>query len=238
MRRYLIVDDNLELAENLAEILRDRGDEAEVAGDGPAALALVRPGRFDAVLTDMRMPRMGGAELVHELRRLDPGLAAVVVTAYARDDALAAASREGLLAILPKPPPLAQLLALLQAARRDALVAIVEDDAGLADNLCEALRGRGFAAVTAASVLETDRLAHIAPFAALIDLRVPGGPDGEAMLRLAARHPGLPMIVVSAHPEASPLPARAAFHKPFATADLLEAVERLHAARPGAAEVS
>jgi CheY-like chemotaxis protein len=232
MRRYLIVDDNLDFAENLAEILRDRGDEVTVAGGGAAALALLRPGHFDAVLTDMRMPLMGGAEVVHEIRRLDPGLAALVITAHVGDDALEAARREGLLAVLPKPVPLARLLELLGGARRDGLVVVVEDDQKLSDNLCEVLRTRGFAAVTAASVLETDRLGPVEPFVALVDLRVPGGPDGEAMRRLGARFPGLPMIVMSALHDQAPVPPRSFFRKPFDTGALLAAVERLHVVRP------
>lgn len=231
MRRYLIVDDNRDFAENLAEILRDQGDEVAIAGGGPEALALARGARFDALLTDMRMPLMGGAELVHEVRRIDPGLAALVVTAHAGDDALEAARREGLLAVLPKPVPVPRLLELLASARRDGLAVIVEDDQRLSDNLCEVLRGRGFAAVTAASVLETERLGPVRPFAALVDLRVPGGPDGEAMRRLGLRFPGLPMIVMTGVHEHAPLPPTAFFRKPFDTAALLDAVERLHAAQ-------
>jgi CheY-like chemotaxis protein len=235
MRRYLIVDDNRDFAENLAEILRDRGDEVTIATGGAEALALARGTRFDALLTDMRMPLMGGAELVHEVRRLDPGLAALVVTAHAGDDALEAARREGLLAVLPKPVPLDRLLELLAVARRDGLVVVVEDDQRLSDNLCEVLRGHGFAAVTAASVLETERLGPVRPFAALVDLRVPGGPDGEAMRRLAGRYPNLPMIVMTGVHGEAPVPTQAFFHKPFDTGALLAAVERLHAAQPPAA---
>ena len=58
-RRYLIVDDNLAFAENLAEILKDEGDEVSLAGTGAEAIKLVRETPFDAVLTDMRMPVMG-----------------------------------------------------------------------------------------------------------------------------------------------------------------------------------
>jgi two-component system, response regulator PdtaR len=237
MRRYLIVDDNRDFAENLAEIVRDLGDEVSIADGGAEALALARGTRFDAVLTDMRMPFMGGAELVHEIRRIDPGAAALVITAHVGDDALEAARREGLLAVLPKPVPVDRLLELLAAARRDGLVVIVEDDQKLSDNLCEALRGRGFAAVTAASVLETERLGPVQPFCALVDLRVPGGPDGEAMRRLAARFPGLPMIIMTALHDAAAPPNQTFFQKPFDTATLLHAVERLHAAQvpPGAA---
>ncbi len=228
-RRYLIVDDNRQFAENLAEILHDQGDEVTVADGGAQALAAAAATRFDAVLTDMRMPLMGGAELVHELRRIDPGLAALVITAHVGDDALEAARREGLLAVLPKPVPVARLLGLLASARRDGLVVVIEDDQKLSDNLCEVLRGEGFAAVQAASVLETERLGPVRPFCALVDLRVPGGPDGEAMRRLSAKYPGLPMIVMTGlHDGATPVPSQAYFKKPFDTGALLDAVARLH----------
>jgi CheY-like chemotaxis protein len=231
MRRYLIVDDNLDFAENLAEIVRDGGDEVAIAEDGRAALALAREQRFDAVLTDMRMPLMGGAELVHEIRRIDPGAAAMVITAHVSDDALEAARREGLLAVLSKPVAVGRLLELLAVARRDGLVAVVEDDPRMSDNLCEALRGHGFAAVTAASVLETERLGPVEPFCALVDLRVPGGADGEAMRRLREKYPGLPMIVVTGVPDAPTLPHAGYFTKPFDTVELIAAVERLYGHR-------
>ena len=233
MRSYLVVDDNRDFAENLAEILRDRGDEVAVAANGAEAAALVGARRFDAVLTDMRMPVMGGAELVHEIRRIDPGAAAMVISAHVGDDALEAARREGLLAVLPKPVEVPRLLALLASAQRDGLVVVVEDDPRFSDNLCELLRSRGFAAVTAASVLETERLGPVRPFCALVDMRLPGGPDGEAMRRLGQRYPGLPMIVVTAYPDPPPLPHQGFFTKPFDTRELLAAVERLHRARAG-----
>ncbi len=230
MRRYLIVDDNRALAENLSEIASDLGDEVTVAENGVQALELARAQRFDVLVTDMRMPFMGGAELVHRVRRVDPGLAAIVVTAYVRDGDLEDARREGLLATLGKPVPIPRLLELLRAARRDGLVVVIEDDRALCDNLSEALRGRGFSAVTAASVLETERLGPVLPFCALVDLRVPGGPHGEAMRRLAQRFPGLPMIVVTGYDEPPPLPHEGFFTKPFDTGALLAAVERLHRA--------
>lgn len=230
MRRYLIVDDNREFADNLAEILRDAGDEVAVAEGGAAAIEAVRSSPpFDAVLTDMRMPLMGGAEVVHEIRRIDPGAAAMVITAHVADSAIESARREGLLAVLPKPVPIERLLELLQSARRGGLVVVVEDDAKMADNLSEALRSDGFAAVTAASVLETERLGPVKPCCALVDLRVPGGPDGEAMRRLAEKYPGLPMVVVTAHDQVTPpVPHAGYFRKPFDTEKLLATVERFH----------
>src|SRR5207248_5720707 len=118
-------------AENLAEILRDGGAEADVAPSGREALRAVERARYDAVLSDMKMPEMGGAELLHRLRQVDPGLPVIAVTAYSGDADLAVARAEGILAICPKPPPLARLQQLLERARRDALVALVEDDEAL-----------------------------------------------------------------------------------------------------------
>jgi CheY-like chemotaxis protein len=235
VRRYLLVDDNLAFAENMAEIIGDTGAEVAIASSGAQALALVAASRYDAIVTDMRMPSMGGARLVHEVRRVDPGLPALVVTAYTGDDDLAAARREGLLGILPKPVPVERLLCLLSEAHRDGLVAVVEDDAGLSDNLSEALRDRGYSAVLAGSILETERLGPVAPFLALVDLKVPGGPAGEAMRRLAARFPALPMIVITAfESEPPPLEPSGLFVKPFDTRLLLDTIDRLYAGRTAA----
>lgn len=229
MRNYLIVDDNRAFAENLAEIVRDLGDEVSIAESGKEALALAKQHRYDCLVTDMRMPFMGGAQLVHEVRRLDPGLPAVVVTAHVGDDELLKARQEGLLAVLSKPVPVGRLLELVASARRDALAVVVEDDVSMSDNLTEALRTRGVATVTAGSILETERLGPVRPFVALVDLHVPGGPNGEAMRKLQERFPGLPMLVVTAYHDPPPMAFEALFSKPFDTGALLESVERIHA---------
>ncbi len=238
MRRYLLLDDNRAFAENLAEILRDSGDSATVVTEGSEALALAQSHRFDALLTDMRMPGMSGAAAVHHIRRVDPGIAAVVVTAYPGESELEAARREGLLAVLPKPVPLATLLGVLSGARRDGLVALVEDDPALCDNLSEVLRTRGFSCAMAHSVLEADRLSMVEPFAALVDLRVPGGPDGEALRRLRGRFPDMRVFIITAYPEEAPTQGEApntVFAKPFDTLELVRALEQAHAERLKAA---
>jgi DNA-binding NtrC family response regulator len=228
LRTYLVVDDNFPFAENLAEILRDGGARVQIAEDGAGAMRLVQQERFDAVVTDMRMPAMSGATLVHEIRRVDPGLPAIIVSAYTGESDLLAAREQGLLAVLPKPAPLGRLTQLLGSARRDGVVALVEDDAALADNLAEALRDRGFTTVMAQSLTETERLGGFRPFAALVDLRMPGGPDGAALARLEQKFPFLPVLVMSAHPDAlAQVPPASAFAKPFDTGELLDAVETL-----------
>ena len=231
MKSFLLVDDNVAFAENVAEILRDAGHEVVIATSGEAALEKARERKFDALVTDMRMPVMSGAKVVHEIRRGDPELPAIVVTAYTGEDDLKDARDEGLLAVLPKPVPVGRLLELLEVARRDALVALVEDDAALADNLCEALRDHGFSAVAARSIADTERLGDVRPFVALVDRRVPGGPDGQAMHLLKRRFPELPQIVITAYAEGMSDTDATVFAKPFETATLLRTIERMHERR-------
>ncbi|MBX7115789.1 MAG: response regulator [Myxococcaceae bacterium] len=230
MRHYLVVDDNRAFADNLSEILRDGGDEAVVVGNGESALAAVRAQRFDAMVTDMRMPVMGGAALVHEVRRIDAGLPAIVVTAYTQENDLVAAQQEGILAVLPKPVPVPTLLALLKAARRDGMVAVLEDDAALCHNLIEALRHRGFTAVTAASALDAERLGALRPFAALIDLRLPNSPAAQAARDLSQKFEGLKVLVMTGFPELRPTFEPAGVYlKPFDTQALLTRLDDLYA---------
>jgi two-component system, response regulator PdtaR len=231
MKRFLFVDDNAAFAENLAEIVRDNGDEVTVEENGARAVERAREIRYDALVTDMRMPTMSGAELVKQIRQVDPGLPAIVVTAYTGEKDLLAALSEGLLAVLSKPVPISRLVKLLSIARRDGLIILVDDDSALADNLTESLSERGFSAVTATSVAEAERLRELRPFAAVVDLRMPGSADGAALKVLAARYPRMPILVMSGYLDALAKETWACwprtFSKPFKSGELLAAVEAL-----------
>jgi two-component system, response regulator PdtaR len=234
LRHYLLVDDNRAFGENLAEILRDEGAEVTLSTSGPEALELAGKTRFDALVTDMRMPLMSGAALIHEVRAVDPDLPAVVVTAYTQESDLADARREGVLGVLPKPVPIPALTALLSAARRGGVVALIEDDASMADNLSEALRARGFTALTAASAMEAERLGGVKPFAAITDLKLPGSPRGEIVARLKERFGELPLFIITGFPDVMPkVRHEALLEKPFDTARLLDQLERLYLERAG-----
>ena len=227
-RRYLLIDDNRDFLENVSEILEDTGAEVAIAEDGLAALALVRATRFDAVVTDMRMPGMTGAQLVHELRVIDPGLPVILLSAFSQDAQLREARRSGLLAVLSKPHQMPRLIGLLGSARRGGTIVLVEDDPALADNLTEALSARGLSVATASNLGEVDGLG-VEPFVALVDLRVPGGGFGESLDRVRSRFPGTPMVVITAYSEGRP-DCAALFLKPFDTGELVAQVEALYQA--------
>jgi len=75
--RVLVVDDDADAADTLADMLRSLGYESVTAGSGSSALRLFRmdPNYFDVVLTDYVMPGMSGLELAEEIRAIRPGFA-------------------------------------------------------------------------------------------------------------------------------------------------------------------
>ena len=84
MARILIADDTEMMRDSLAATLARDGHEVIAAGDGPAAVSrLAGPGRFDLLITDLKMPRMTGIELLQEAKRLRPDMPVVLMTAFA-----------------------------------------------------------------------------------------------------------------------------------------------------------
>jgi CheY-like chemotaxis protein len=73
--RVLVVDDEPQIADLLADVLTADGLRVETAGSGRSALAKLREGGYDVVLSDMKMPELDGPGLYREVRRHDPRLA-------------------------------------------------------------------------------------------------------------------------------------------------------------------
>ncbi len=89
MRRLLFVDDEERILEGLRVLLRHKRKEWDmVFAPGPeAALERLREARFDAVVTDMRMPGMDGATLLSKAKEIQPDTVRIVLSGYADTDA-------------------------------------------------------------------------------------------------------------------------------------------------------
>ena len=84
MAKILVVDDQEMMRDSLVATLAREGHDVMAAGDGPAAVArLSGPGRIDLLITDLKMPRMTGIELLQESKRLRPETPVVLMTAFA-----------------------------------------------------------------------------------------------------------------------------------------------------------
>jgi CheY-like chemotaxis protein len=110
-RRVLVVDDNVDAAELLVDVLARFGCTAHAVHDGPAALAAVEAFRPDVALLDIGLPVMDGYELARRLAQ-QPGLAdlrLVAVTGYGQRQDRDRSARAGFHAHLVKPLELTQL---------------------------------------------------------------------------------------------------------------------------------
>ena len=84
MRRILMVDDDVLIAMSSVDMLEDLGHEVVEANSGEQALTILASGQpFDLIITDYSMPRMTGAELAREARRLRPDIPILIATGYA-----------------------------------------------------------------------------------------------------------------------------------------------------------
>jgi DNA-binding response OmpR family regulator len=107
--RILVVDDDPDLLETLAQVLRDAGYDVEPVASGQAAIDVAGQGGFDLALTDLMMPGLDGAATVAALKRVDPTLAILVGTAFASLETAVECMKLGADDYLRKPYDLAEL---------------------------------------------------------------------------------------------------------------------------------
>lgn len=110
-QQVLVVDDEAALARLMQENLGDLGYRAEAFDSGAAALQAFRqePGRYDAVVTDDRMPGMSGTELVRALHGIRADLPALIVSGRSSTELLGRAREAGAAEVLKKPIALSEL---------------------------------------------------------------------------------------------------------------------------------
>ncbi len=118
--RVLVMDDETSLRESLGELLSLHGEEVTLAADGDEAVArfsaALKEGRpFDVVVLDLIIHGGKGGEMtLHELRALDPNVAAIAISGYAQADAMRNHERHGFSAAAPKPFKMSELIDLIR----------------------------------------------------------------------------------------------------------------------------
>lgn len=200
--RILIVDDQIALAENIAEILQSVGFQTELAASAEEALARVAQGGITGVVTDFRLPGASGAQLTEALRRAGHRMPILVMSAYTDEATIEQSRAAGAWLFLPKPVPLPALIEAFDSlALQPASALVVDDERSLAENLAEALTAAGHEVVVAHTVAEA--LAHNRRIhTAVLDVRLPDGSGVEVARQLRARDPRIQILFMSGYAEA------------------------------------
>ena len=117
--RLLVVDDDPVFRDELAELLAGDGHATETAASVQKAEQALEAREFDVVLTDLKMPRQSGMELLHRVRARWPRTLVVMVTGFASVDTALEAMKGGAFDYLRKPFRIDQVRTVLQLAAQE-----------------------------------------------------------------------------------------------------------------------
>src|SRR6266850_7562989 len=216
--KVLVADDESEIRGMLMDFLTPHGIETLEAANGLEALLQVKHGAPDAVLLDLRMPRLGGIEALKRIRTFNPAIRIVVITAEVDTAIHEQARAGGAHAVLEKPVQLPDILAALghrtaaeapapaapaatmpaPPAAAAAHVLVVDDDAEVRDTLVDFLTSRHYRVSVAADGASAVRaIAATIPDVILLDIDMPGLKGTDALPTIRAMAPQTIVIMVS-----------------------------------------
>ena len=157
--KLLLVEDDAPTLSELSQVLAAERFEVFQASDGKAGLTAFEREHADVLITDLKMPAMGGLELMRRVKALRPDVPVILTTAYGETDTAIEALRLGALDYFKKPVELDELLLAVGRAREVALrnrqavdyptVLLAEDDELTRKNLAEVLAKEEWRVVTA-----------------------------------------------------------------------------------------
>ncbi|MCG8452017.1 MAG: sigma-54 dependent transcriptional regulator [Spirochaetales bacterium] len=113
--KILVIDDEVEYASTLSAVLQKAGHEALGIHNPQQAQDILETHSFDAAICDVRMPQLGGMELLRQLRSIHPHLSIVMMSGYPTVENAVRAMKLGAITFLSKPIQPKQLLAELES---------------------------------------------------------------------------------------------------------------------------
>ena len=119
MGKVLIVDDDPQLRQSFEKLLTEEGHTVQTAANGESGLVMVRESPPDLVVMDVRLPGINGLEASRAMRKVEPKLPIIIMTAYGTTETAIEATKEGAFDYILKPFNVPDVLALV----RDALEA-------------------------------------------------------------------------------------------------------------------
>jgi two-component system sensor histidine kinase/response regulator len=112
----LVIDDEKNIRDGCKSILEDEGWQVETCEDGESGIEAVRKAGFDLALVDLKMPGLGGIEVFHAIRGIDPTILVIVITGYATVQSAVDAMKQGAYDFVAKPFSPDQLIIVVRRA--------------------------------------------------------------------------------------------------------------------------
>lgn len=114
--KVLIVEDDDLARENLTYILSKENYDIESVSNGPEALERIKQKDYDLILTDLRMEKVDGMEVLSQAKALRPSVEVIMITGYATVDSAIEAMKKGAFHYIPKPYKIEEVRAIVRQA--------------------------------------------------------------------------------------------------------------------------
>ncbi len=234
--RIFVVDDHKDIADGLADVLRMKGHEVEVAYNGQQAIRIFREKEFDISFMDVMMPGMNGVESFMEIRKIRPAAKVIMMTGYSVEQLLDQAVQEGACGILHKPINIDDVLEAMERIHSKGMVLIADDDPEFSGAIKDVLMDDGYkvcVARTGGEALKTVMSGGVDYL--VLDLKLPVISGLEVYLQLRNRGHDIPTVIVTgqATENAEALDAFRSMEvtgiltKPFDTVSLLQHLDHM-----------
>jgi two-component system, NtrC family, nitrogen regulation response regulator NtrX len=116
MFKILIVDDEKVIRQTLRDILEYEGYQIDEAENGQIAIDMIKDHSYDAVLCDIKMPKVDGIEVLEKSMDINPDIPFIMISGHGTIDIAVEATKKGAYAFITKPPDLNQLLLQIRNA--------------------------------------------------------------------------------------------------------------------------
>lgn len=236
--RILVVDDDTDAADSLAELFEMEGHDVQVAYSGESAIQAYRDGDFDIAFMDIMMPGKNGVESFFEIRKLRPDAKVYMMTGFSVEQLVQQAIENGAMGVLSKPLDLQKVVAVVDEVKPEGVVLIAEDDPNFGPELADLISQGGYACRLASdrqealACMSSDQLDIL-----ILDLKLPVIDGIEIYTRIKSSDRSVPTIIITGQDDehADTLQAikdikvTGILNKPFDPAILLDQLKKLAA---------
>lgn len=196
----LIVDDDADAADSLAELFEMEDHTVTVAYSGQEAIDAYREVDFDVAFMDIMMPGKNGVESFFEIRKLKPDAQVYMMTGYSVEQLVKQAIDHGALGVLGKPVDPRKVLTMLDEVKPDGIVLIAEDDPDFGPQLEELISTSGFQCKLVKTGDEALRVVSQESVDIMIlDLNLPVIDGIEVYSKLQQNNRTVPTVIITGH---------------------------------------
>jgi two-component system response regulator HydG len=237
--RILIVDDDESMNKTMSLVLKRKGYDVAISYNGPDAIEKVRSQPFDIIFMDIKMPVMDGVETFEKIRAIRPDAVVMMMTAYAVEDLIQKALREGAYGIIYKPLDIEKIVAAIEEVKKKnegMLIMVVDDDPSTTSSLRAILENKGHRVGIASNGEQALEMAqeklHDIIF---IDMKLPTINGLQTYLNIKKINPKVIAIMITAYRQemasltdtATRESAYSVLYKPFDMESLLKIVDEI-----------